>query len=173
MPQKPAPEEYAPFYAGYVSLVPEADVLPVLGAQASEIRRLAGAVPADRERFRYAPGKWSIRQVLGHIGDAERVFGYRAFCISRGDQGALPGFDENDYVAESPYDQQTVAELADDFAGLRAANLAMLGRLDPARWARVGNANGKAVSVRALAFIMAGHVRHHLGVLKARYGVTA
>jgi len=173
MPQKPAPEEYAPFYAGYVSLVPEADVLPVLSAQTSEIRGLAGAVPKDRESFRYAPGKWSIRQVLGHIGDGERVFGYRAFCISRGDQAALPGFDENDYVAESPYDQQTVAELADDFARLRAANLALLGHLDPARWARVGNANGKPVSVRALAFIMAGHVRHHLGVLKTRYGVTA
>jgi hypothetical protein len=173
MSQRPAAEEYAPFFAGYVKLVPEAEILPVLTAQASEIRRLAGAIPADRETFRYGPGKWSVREIFGHIGDGERVFGYRAFCISRGDQAALPGFDENDYIAESAYDEQTVAELADDFAGLRAANLAVLGRLDPARWARVGNANGNPVSVRALAFIMAGHVRHHLGVLKARYGVTA
>jgi hypothetical protein len=173
MSQRPAAGEYAPFFAGYVKLVPEAEVLPVLAAQASEIRRLARSVPPDRETFRYAPGKWSIREILGHIGDGERVFGYRAFCISRGDQAALPGFDENDYIAESAYDQQTAAELADDFAGLRAANLAVLGRLDPARWARVGNANGSPVSVRALAFILAGHVRHHLGVLKERYGVTA
>ena len=173
MPQRPAAGEYAPFFAGYVKLVPEADVLPVLAAQASEIRRLAGTIPADRETFRYAPGKWSIREIFGHIGDAERVFGYRAFCISRGDQAPLPGFDENDYIAESAYDEQTVAELAGDFAGLRAANLAVLGRLDPARWARSGNANGNPVSVRALAFIMAGHARHHLGVLKTRYGVTA
>lgn len=170
---RPTPEEYAPFFAGYVKLVPETDVLLVLAAQVSEIRRLAGSVPAGRETFRYAPGKWSIREIFGHIGDAERVFGYRAFCISRGDQTPLPGFDENDYIAESAYDERNVAELADDFAGLRGANLAVLGRLDPARWARGGNANGNPVSVRALAFIMAGHVRHHLGVLKARYGVTA
>ena len=173
MPERPAAEEHAPFFAGYVKLVPETDVLPVLAAQPAELRRLAASVPADRETFRYAPGKWSIREIFGHIGDAERVFGYRAFCISRGDQTPLPGFDENDYIAESAYDERTVAELADDFAGLRAANLAVLGRLDPARWARGGNANGNPVSVRALAFIMAGHVRHHLGVLKARYGVTA
>ena len=170
---RPAPEEHAPFFAGYVKLVPETDVLPVLAAQASEIRRLAASVPADRGTFRYAPGKWSVREIFGHIGDAERVFGYRAFCISRGDRTPLPGFDENDYITESAYDERTVVELADDFAGLRGANLAVLGRLDPARWARVGNANGNPVSVRALAFIMAGHVRHHLGVLKARYGVTA
>ena len=173
MPERPAPGEFAPFFARYVKLVPETDILPVLAAQPAEIRRLAGALPADRETFRYAPGKWSIREILGHIGDAERVFGYRAFCISRGDQSPLPGFDENDYIAESAYDERTVAELADDFAGLRAANLAVLGRFDPARWARVGNANGNPVSVRALAFIMAGHARHHVGVLQARYGVTA
>lgn len=173
MAERPAPEEYAPFFTGYVNLVPETDVLPVLAAQGDEIRRLAASVPAGRETFRYAPGKWSVREIFGHIGDGERVFGYRAFCISRGDQAPLPGFDENDYIAESAYDERTVAELADDFAGLRASNLAVLGRLDPTRWARVGNANGKPVSVRALAFIMAGHARHHLGVLKARYGVTA
>jgi DinB family protein len=173
MAERPAPDEYAPFFAGYVKLVPETEVLPVLSVQVSQVRRLAEALSADRETFRYAPGKWSIREVFGHICDGERVFGYRAFCISRGDQTPLPGFDENDYVAESAYDQQAVAELADDFAGLREANLAVLGRLDPARWVRGGNANGNPVSVRALAFIMAGHVRHHLGVLKARYGLTA
>jgi hypothetical protein len=170
---RPGADEYAPFYADYVGLVPEADVLPVLAAQASEIRRVAASVPGDRETFRYGPGKWSVREIFGHMGDGERVFGYRAFCISRGDKAALPGFDENDYVAESAYDERTVAELADDFAGLRASNLAVLGRLDPARWARVGNANGKPVSVRALAYVMAGHARHHLRVLKERYGITA
>jgi DinB family protein len=172
MSDRPAPTEYASFFAGYVNLVPETEILPVLAAQVAEIRRLAGTVPAERESFRYAPGKWSIREILGHISDGERVFGYRAFCISRGEQAPLPGFDENDYIAESAYDTQTLAELVDDFAGLRGANLAVLGRLDPARWARVGNANGAPVSVRALAYVMAGHARHHIGVLKARYGVT-
>jgi hypothetical protein len=171
--QRPAPDEHAPFFAGYVKLVPEAEVLPVLEAQSSEIQRIARAIPKDRETFRYGPGKWSIREIFGHIGDGERVFGYRAFCISRGDETPLPGFDENDYIAESAYDERPVAELADDFAALRASNLAVLGRLDPARWTRRGNANGSPVSVRALAFIMAGHVRHHVGVLKMRYGVTA
>jgi hypothetical protein len=173
MPNRPDPGEFAPFFANYVNLVPEADVLPVLAAQGDQIRRLAAAVPKDRETFRYAPGKWSVREIFGHLGDGERVFGYRAFCISRGDQTPLPGFEEDDYIAESDYDQRTVAELADDFAAVRACNLAVFGRLDPARWARVGNANGAPVSVRALAFVMAGHFRHHLGVLKARYGVTA
>jgi DinB family protein len=170
---RPAPDEYAPFFAGYVSLVPEPDALAVLRAQPGEIERLARAVPTERETYRYAPGKWSVREILGHIGDAERVFGYRAFCISRGDHTPLPGFDENTYVAESAYDARSAAALAADFALLRAANLAVLDRLDEARFGRIGNANGKPVSVRALAFIMAGHVRHHLGVLKARYGLTA
>lgn len=171
--QRPAPEEYAPFFAGYVGLVPETEVLPVLTAQAAEIRRIAASVPEGRETFRYAPGKWSVRELLGHVGDAERVFGYRAFCISRGETAALPGFDENGYVAESGYDERRLAELAEDFAALRGSNLAVLARLTPQRWSNVGIANGKRVSLRALAYIMAGHVRHHLGVLKARYGVTA
>ena len=171
--RRPADDEYAPFFAGYVSLVPETEVLPVLAAQAAEIRALAGSIPPDRERFRYAPGKWSIREMLGHIGDAERVFGYRAFCISRGEQASLPGFDENDYVAEAAYDEHAVAQLAEDFAQLRASNLAVLERLAPERWSNVGVANGNRISLRALAYIMAGHVRHHLGVLKARYAVTA
>ena len=168
---RPGADEYASFFAGYVSLVPETDVLPVLAAQAVDLRRLAAAVPAARETYRYAPGKWSVREIFGHVGDGERVFGYRAFCISRGDRTPLPGFDENDYIAQSAYDERTVAELADDFAGLRAANLAVLGRLNDAQWTRVGNANGRPVSVRALAFIMAGHLRHHLGVLKSRYAI--
>jgi hypothetical protein len=94
---RPGPDEYAPFFAGYVSLVPETDVLAVLAAQPSEIRRLAAAIPADRETFRYAPGKWSVREILGHVGDGERVFGYRAFCAANVGQlvqdGAVAGWD--------------------------------------------------------------------------------
>jgi hypothetical protein len=100
------------------------------------------------------------------------VFGYRAFCISRGEQASLPGFDENDYIAEAAYDEQAVARLAEDFSGLRASNLAVFDRLAPERWSNVGVANGNRISLRALAFIMAGHVRHHLGVLRTRYGVA-
>jgi hypothetical protein len=169
--QRPAADEFAPFFAGYVSLVPEIEVLPVLAAQTAEIRRLAASIPADREQFRYAAGKWSIREMLGHIGDGERVFGYRAFCISRGEQASLPGFDENDYIAEAAYDAHPVAQLVEDFAGLRASNLAVLDRLSPERWSNAGVANGNRISLRALAYIMAGHVRHHLGILRTRYAV--
>lgn len=169
--QRPAADEYEQGFAGYVGLVPEADVLPVLRGQADEIRRLAAGIPPERETFRYAPGKWSIREILGHMGDGERVFGYRALCISRGDPASLPGFDQDDYVATAAFDTWTAAELAEDFARMRASNLVLLEHLAPAQWAQAGTANDKRVTVRAIAFIMAGHVRHHLGVLRARYSV--
>jgi uncharacterized damage-inducible protein DinB len=170
--QRPTDAEYAPFYAPYVALVPETDILPVLEQQIEEIRRLAAAVPSPRETYRYAEGKWSIRQVLGHLVDGERVFGYRAFCISRGEQAPLPSFDENQYVSASRFDATPLLELADELALVRRSNLVVLRRLEEARWARAGIASGKPVSVRALAWVMAGHPRHHLGILKERYGVA-
>ena len=170
--ERPTDTEYASFYARYVALVPETDILAVLDSQVGEIRRLAGSLPAEREGYRYAEGKWSIRQVLGHLVDAERVFGYRAFCFSRGEQAALPSFDENEYVAGARSDATPLVELVDELALVRRSNLVVLRRLVPAEWARVGTASGKPVSVRALAWVMAGHPRHHLGVLKERYGVA-
>jgi hypothetical protein len=169
---RPGPDEYAPFYADYVGLVPEADVLPVLAAQPDQLLRLAAAVPKDRETYRYAPGKWSIREILGHMGDGERVFGYRAFCIGRGDQAAFPGFDQEDYLAAASYDDVPLSELAAEFAALRGSNLTVLRRLPRERWGQFGTASDARVTVRALAYVMAGHFRHHLGVLKERYGVT-
>ena len=168
---RPTDQEYAPFYKGYVGLVTEDDVLPPLAAQRDEVLRLAASVPTERETFRYAEGKWSIRELFGHIGDGERVFGYRAFCIGRGDQAAFPGFDQEEYMAAADYDRVPLAELASDFARLRESNLAVLKRLPPERWAQVGTASGARVSVNALAYVMAGHVRHHLGVLRDRYQV--
>ena len=169
---RPAETEYAPFYAGYVSLVPESDVLAVLEEQKDAFRRLAVGVPKDRERHRYAEGKWSIREVVGHLVDAERVFGYRAFAFSRGEKAALPSFDENEYVAASGYDEVPLAELVRELVAVRDANLAVLRRLSDAEWTRVGTASGKLVSVRALGFIMAGHPRHHLAILRERYAVA-
>ena len=107
--------------------------------------------------------------MLGHVTDAERVFGYRAFCFSRGDENPLPGFDENDYVSRSGFDRCNVADLVQEFGHLRDANLTFLRRLDDEAWQRMGTASGKPVSVRALAYIMAGHVRHHLHILGTRY----
>ena len=169
--ERPRDTEFAPFYAGYVSLVPEGEVLDVLAAQPGEVGRLAASVPQARETHRYGPGKWSVREVLGHVTDGERVFGYRAFCISRGEQAPLPGFDEQDYVRTSGFDARPLAEIAREFALLREVNLGVLRRLSDTDWDRMGTASGTPVSVRALAYILGGHVRHHLGILRDRYGV--
>jgi len=170
---RPGNGEYAPSYAGYVSLVPEDDIVGVLEKQVPVVRLQMQACPPERETFRYAPGKWSVREVLGHMADAERVFGYRVLCISRGEAASLPSFDENQYVAHSPFARCKLADLVDELGLIREANLVTLRRLDAAAWQRWGSANGSPVSVRALAFIMAGHVRHHLSVLSARYSVHA
>jgi hypothetical protein len=169
---RPSETEYASFYAGYVSLVPETDVLRVLEEQVDDLRRYAAAVPPERERFRYAPEKWSVRELFGHVADAERVFGYRALCIGRGERGPLPGFDEKEYVAQSRLDEFPLQDHVADFAAMRRANVGLLSRFDATEWGRSGTANNSSVSVRALAFIMAGHVRHHLGILRSRYGLS-
>jgi hypothetical protein len=172
MTQKPAESEYAPFYAGYVAEAPEGDVVAALEAQKSEIRRLAAAVSPERETFRYAPGKWSVREVFGHLIDAERVFGYRAFCIGRGDRASLPGFDEQEYMAASGYDRRALREIVDELLLVRESNLAFFRTVNAEAWARLGVANGTPISVRALAFITAGHARHHLEILRSRYGLS-
>jgi hypothetical protein len=168
---RPGTSEYAPFYETYVSKVPEAEVLPVLEAQGEQVRRIAAAVPADRERHRYAPGKWSVREVFGHLIDSERLFGFRALCIARGDTTPLPGFDQETYMAGAGYDEVPLAELASELAAVRETNLLFLRRLSEAAWSRVGTANGTPVSARALGYVMAGHLRHHLAILRERYGV--
>jgi hypothetical protein len=168
---RPAASEYAPFYAGYVARVTEDDILRVLAAQADELGALARSLPEAKQSYRYAEGKWSVREVLSHLIDGERVFGYRAFCFSRGEQAPLPSFDENQYVSEAGAHAVPLVALADEFAAVRASNLGFLRRLGDAAWTRTGTASGKPVSVRALAWIMAGHPRHHLAVLRERYGV--
>jgi hypothetical protein len=169
--KRPADSEYAPYYAAYISLVPESEVLGVLGAQSRELADLASSVAADGEIFRYGPGKWSVREVLGHVIDTERVFGYRAFCIARGEQQPLPGFDQNEYAAAADFHNRRLADLASEFAVVREASLYTLRHLKDADWDRRGTASGHPVSVRAVAFMMAGHVRHHLKMLEERYGV--
>jgi hypothetical protein len=169
---RPSDTEYAPFYATYVSLVPETDALPVLDQQPKALRELAAGVPVDRETFRYAADKWSIREVLGHAIDTDRVFGHRAFCIGRGEQQPLPGFNQNEYMATSDFDGRRLADLVNEFAIVREANLLALRRLTGKDWDRTGTASGHPVSVRALAFMMAGHVRHHCRILQDHYGVS-
>jgi hypothetical protein len=172
MIERPTQSEYAPFYAGYIAAVPEGDILKLLERQASELRQL-DATPAEKETFRYAEGKWSVREVVGHMIDGERVFAYRALRISRGDETPLPGFEENKFVAASNFNGRTLSSLVDELALVRKANLPLFNSLAPEQWTRLGTASGHPVSVRALAFIMAGHMNHHLNILRDRYGVPA
>jgi hypothetical protein len=167
----PAESEYAPYYARYVSMVTGDDALFALEGQRDEVARLLAAVPEARETFRYAEGKWSVRQVFGHLIDAERVFGYRAFCIGRGEQAALPSFDQNAYVTESRYAELPLQELGRELLAARELNLVALRRLGAEAWLRRGTASDKPVSVRAVGFIMAGHLRYHAGILRERYGI--
>lgn len=168
---RPSDTEFAPFYATYIARVPETDPLPALEAQPAELQLIADRIAAEDELFRYAADKWSVRQTFGHLIDTERVMGYRAFCVARGEVQPLPGFDEREYVARADSDEQPVKALAHEFAAVRHANLWALRRWEPEDWDRIGNANGKTVSARALAYIMAGHVRHHVALLRERYGL--
>lgn len=170
---RPSEREHAPYYTRYVSLVPETDIMSVLEVQTQDLGSSLGTVPPGREGYSYAPGKWSIREVVGHIADTERLLGYRAFCISRGEQAPLPGFDENAYVARSTYAQRSLSDLIEEFSLVRRANLCVFEGLELAGWEQVGTANGNLVSVRAVAFVMAGHVRYHTNILRERYAVCA
>jgi len=170
--RRPAETEYAPYYGTYVSLVPEVDVTAVLEGQPAQLQQLSGAVATDRETYRYAPGKWSICEVLGHVIDTERVFGYRAFSIGRGEQQPLARFDQDAYLAASGSHNRALTDLANEFAVVREANMLALRHFTDDDWNRTGTVSGNPMSARALAFIMAGHVRHHLRILREHYGVT-
>ena len=170
---QPEATEYAPYFERYVILVRGGDILKTLAEQSTTISRALAAVPEDRAGFRYAEGKWTVREVLGHCTDAERVFAYRALCIARGEKAALPSFDENEYARTSAHDGIPLSELLDEFETVRKATVHLLGHLPAEAWLRTGVASAKPVSVRALAFIMAGHVAHHLAILRERYGVAA
>jgi DinB superfamily len=158
--RRPETGEYAPYYAGYVSLVPEMNVLEVLREQAEEIGELVSSIPEERAGFRYASGKWSIR---------ERVFSFRALAFARGDSLELPGFDENRYVEQAVFDRIPLLRLMDEFKALRSSSVLLLEHLSGEAWTRSGIVNGSLVTVRALAYIMAGHVCHHRRILKERY----
>ncbi len=166
--RRPAPDDYAPFYARYVALVPDGDIVATLERQGRESVALLRGLGA-RAGQRYAPGKWSVRDVIGHMGDSECVFAFRLLSFARGDAAELPGFDEDEYARAAAWDRLALERVVDHFASARAATLSLLGSLDEAAWGRSGVANGARVSVHGLAWIMAGHELHHLGVLRERY----
>ena len=171
MLQRPEKSEYAEFYANYVALVEETDVVSALENQPEDLQKTLAEFSGEKEAFRYESGKWSVKELLGHIVDGERIFSYRALRISRGDRTPLPGFEENSYVANSNYSNYNLADLIQEFSALRAANVLLFKNLSDEAWQRTGTASEATVSVRALAFMMVGHVRHHTNILRERYSV--
>lgn len=170
---RPSHTEYDAAFERYVSRVPEDDILPALEVQPGELSAALAAVGPERESFRYAPGKWSIRDVVGHMVDAERVMGYRALAISRGEKAQLPAFEEDDYAATAGYAHRPLASTLDEFASLRRSHVLMFRHLDREAWGRVGIANSLPITPRALAYVLVGHVRHHMAVLAEKYGVLS
>jgi hypothetical protein len=166
---RPQPGEYASYYDRYISLVPDEDILATLDLQRRQMMLLlCGRDEADGD-FRYAPDKWSAKEVLGHVCDTERVFAYRALRISRADATPLEGFEQDDYVRNGPFANRPLSDLVEDFIAVRRATLSLLRNLDEAAWSRRGIANKNEVTVRALAYIIAGHELHHHSILEEKY----
>jgi hypothetical protein len=166
---RPEKSEYDPYYETYTSLVPENDILPVLAGQTRELRSAFDGVAEEKGTFAYADGKWTVKEVLSHIIDGERIFAYRVFRIARGDKTPIEGFEQEGYIENSYANARTFADMLTEFDHIRRANVMFFENLRDGDWLRMGTANKVEISVRALAWIMAGHVRHHIGVLRSRY----
>lgn len=166
---RPEPGEYAPYYDRYISLIPGTDILGTLDAQRRQtLILLSGREEADGD-IRYAPDKWSAKEVLGHVCDTERIFAYRMLRISRGDRTPIEGFEQDDYVRNGPFPKIALAEVIEDYIAVRRATLTLLRNLDEQAWTRRGIANKNEISVRALAYTSAGHELHHRRILEEKY----
>lgn len=172
---KPQTNEYAPYYQRYVDLAPDDDIVGALDAQARETATLLAGLNDEQASFRYAPDKWSVKQIVGHMIDGERIFAFRALAIARGETQALPGFDQDPYVVNGGADERSIADLTEELATVRKGNVMMMRGFSADAWQRAGTASDNRVSARAIAYIMLGHERHHLRVLRERYlgGATA
>jgi len=166
---KPETSEYNPYYEKYISLIEEGELLNALERQPSELRSLLNGLDEEKGKYAYADGKWSIKEVLSHLIDGERIFGYRVLRISRGDETPIEGFEQDGYIENSHANERSFEDLLEELSLQRNANLRMLKNLREDGWKRLGTASQSPVSVRALGFIMAGHVRHHINILKAQY----
>lgn len=166
---KPAADEYAPYYGGYVNHVPAGNIIATLRQQMSDTLELFASLTEQQALHRYAPGKWSIKEVLGHIIDSERIFAYRALRIARNDKTPLAGFEQDGYVVNSNYHQRQKSEMAKEYEAVRAATIYLLEGLSEEAWNRRGNASEAEVSVRALAWIISGHEIHHKKVIREKY----
>ncbi|HXJ85778.1 MAG TPA: DinB family protein [Candidatus Binatia bacterium] len=166
---RPEPNEYAPYHDRYISLVQGTDIVGTFESQRRQMLvLLCGRDDKDGD-FRYAPDKWSLKEVLGHVCDSERIFTYRALRIARGDRTPLAGFEQDDYIRNGPFAQLPLAELIEDYIAVRRATLTLFRNLDEPAWTRRGIANNVEVSVRAIAYLTAGHELHHRRILEEKY----
>lgn len=166
---RPERNEYDPYYEKYVTLVANDDIVGTLAAQPTHLQDLLTGLPEEKGSFAYADGKWSIKELLGHLIDGERMFAYRLFRISRGDETPIEGFEQDGYIENAYSNRRSFADLLEEFSLLRRANLMLVKNLTDEGWSRTGTANNVKITSRALIYIMAGHIEHHLGILKERY----
>lgn len=169
--QRPAADEHAPHHLKYIDLCPT-PIIDGLRSQRDEVDRLLRGIAEENAAFRYAPEKWSIRQVAGHLSDAERIYNYRALSLARHDPTPLPPFDPDGYVEEAGFDARTMNSLADEFLAVRDNTISLFENLPAEAWSRRGTMGGQPLSVRALAYIAYGHVAQHVNVMRERYNVT-
>lgn len=167
--RKPELNEHPPYYTYYINLVNTEYGVKALENQIIEMQQFIGSVPVEKEEYRYAEGKWTVKEVLGHICDVERILGYRALCIARGEQKELPGFDENHYVLNGHFNKRSLYDLAHEFSIVRESNIAMFKSFDETTLDKKGTANKNTMSVRSILFMIAGHEKHHINVIKERY----
>lgn len=166
---KPEAGEFLPYYGRYIDLVGTGDVVSALTTQMSDTQALLHSLPASVGTYRYAPDKWSVNEMIGHLTDSERIFVVRALRFARADSMALPGFEQDDYVRNATFDEFPLADLASELESLRRSTILFFSHLSEDAWMRRGTANGAEVTVRALAYIIAGHELHHRGILQTRY----
>ncbi len=166
---RPEEGEYLPYYGKYISLIPEGNIVTVLSEQLDETLALLRAIPESEGGFRYAPDKWSIKELVGHVIDTERLFAYRALRFARNDETPLAGYDQDEYIRNASFDDYPLGELVAELKSVRESTVFLFKHLDQAAWLRRGLANESEVSVRALAYIIAGHELHHRRILRDRY----
>ncbi len=171
--KRPDDDEFLPYYAQYIGLVEDGDIVSILESQNKQTIAALKNIPDSRGTFRYAPGKWSINEIVGHLIDAERMFGNRAVRFARGDKTPVPGFEQDDYVKGGNFDADPLSELTAEFENLRRETCFLFRHMSEEATVRRGTANNAEISVRALAYITAGHELHHMRVISDKYLTAA
>ncbi|MGG0821335.1 DinB family protein [Paenibacillus turicensis] len=171
MYERPDKEEYASFYEGYIGLVPEGNVIEILEQQADKVSAVIRSLTEEQGNYRYGEGKWSVKEVFGHLIDNERIMSTRLLRIARGDTTPLPGYEENLFMAGHPFEAYTIDDLAEEYEAVRHSTIVMLRHLSPEAWVCKGIVNNYPASARSIACVIAGHELHHLSVLRDRYEI--